>query len=307
MYYRDIIRSPETGSVDKCQSEKRLKHANRLIWMEYTTLISTGQLAGLMSNETAPVIVDCRFDLMNPDAGEHAWREGHLPGAFYAHLDHDLAAPVTASTGRHPLPDVNDLVEKLRDWGIGKDTQVVVYDDSAGGFAVRLWWMLRWLGHTRVAVLNGGWSKWMAEDRDVDTGSPSCERSRFSAEADDSQWLSRQAVAAALDNQSILLVDARTEERFKGIEEPIDPVAGHIPGAVNYPFQQNLDEHGCFLSSEQLKERYSRFLGSVEPGSVVHMCGSGVTAIHNLIAMEHAGLRGSKLYVGSWSEWIRYQ
>jgi thiosulfate/3-mercaptopyruvate sulfurtransferase len=276
--------------------------------MSYTTLIETRELAQLQNKTAAeqqPIVVDCRFDLTNPDSGEQSWKQSHLPNASYAHLNRDLAAEVTPNTGRHPLPDVDELISRFEAWGISNDSQVIVYDDMSGAYAVRLWWMLRWLGHTKVAVLNGGWQKWIAEQRPLENISPRIQPGHFEAASDDSQWLDRQAVAEGLKKHSIALVDARAAERFEGVVEPIDRIAGHVPGAINFPFQNNLDEAGCFLPADSLRQQYSMLLGDCDADSVVHMCGSGVTAIHNMLAMEIAGMHGSKLYVGSWSDWIR--
>ncbi|OOZ40841.1 sulfurtransferase [Solemya elarraichensis gill symbiont] len=276
--------------------------------MSYSLLIETHELARLQMQSAAnqqPIVVDCRFDLANPDSGEQSWRQSHLPNASYAHLNRDLASEVTPATGRHPLPDVEELVSRLEAWVISNDSQVVVYDDMSGAYAVRLWWMLRWLGHTKVAILNGGWQKWTAEQRPLENTAPHLEAGHFKAAGDDHQWLDRQSVAEGLEKRSITLVDARTAERFEGVVEQIDRIAGHIPGAVNHPFQNNLDEAGCFLPADTLRDRYTRLLGDCDAASVVHMCGSGVTAVHNMLAMEIAGMHGSKLYVGSWSDWIR--
>ena len=272
--------------------------------MHFTTLIDSRTLEAHLEDADL-VIIDCRFDLMHPDAGRSEWLASHIPNARYAHLDHDLSAPVTPATGRHPLPDVATLVARLEDWGIGNASQVVAYDAAGGGYAVRLWWMLRWLGHERAAVLDGGWQKWTAEKRPVDALAPAVTPGSFDATVDDSQWLGTDAIKSGLADGSILLVDARTAERFRGESEPIDPVAGHVPGAINYPLQQNLAADGCFLPAAELRRHYRTFLGDIDYRRVVHMCGSGVTACHNLLAMEHAGLTGSRLYPGSWSEWIR--
>ncbi|MEJ2310554.1 MAG: sulfurtransferase [Gammaproteobacteria bacterium] len=273
--------------------------------MNYTTLIDTQSLEAHL-DEPDLVIVDCRFDLMQPDAGRQEWQASHIPNARYAHLDHDLSSPVTPATGRHPLPDANTFIAWLESRGIGNDSQVVAYDATAGGYAVRLWWMLsRWLGHERVAVLDGGWQKWTQEQRPIDAHVPTVTPARFEARADDSQWLGTPAIKSGVADGAIRLVDARTAERFRGEAEPIDPVAGHVPGAVNYPLQQNLGPDGCFLPADELRRRYREFLGDIDSRNVIHMCGSGVTACHNLLAMDHAGLTGSRLYPGSWSEWIR--
>ncbi len=272
--------------------------------MQYTTLIDTRALLENLEADDL-VVLDCRFDLMQPDAGFREWQTSHIPGSRYAHLDLDLSAPVTATVGRHPLPKPETFARTLEKWGIGNETQVVAYDASAGAYAVRLWWMMRWLGHHRVAVLDGGWQKWIAADFPVNSAEPVAEPAQFDYRADDSLWFSTPEIKSALADGFIILVDARTSERFEGESEPIDAVAGHVPGAVNFPYQKNLDDDGCFLPASTLRKLYTGFLGEVDYRHVVHMCGSGVTACHNLLAMEHAGLPGSRLYPGSWSEWIR--
>ncbi|MGH8403767.1 MAG: sulfurtransferase, partial [Gammaproteobacteria bacterium] len=224
----------------------------------------------------------------------------------YLHLERDLTGPVTPATGRHPLPKPDVLAEKLAKAGVNAGTQVVAYDDAAGAFAARLWWLLRWLGHPQVAVLDGGLGKWIKEGRPV-TGKPpdSVSKGDFEARADDSLWLSSAAVLERVRTHAGCLLDARAPSRFRGEAEPIDPVAGHVPGAVNLPHMGNVSENGCLKTPEVLRERLGVVLAGVPPSGAVCMCGSGVTACHNLLAMEVAGLRGARLYAGSWSEWIR--
>lgn len=268
----------------------------------WRTLIDAQALAGHLG-EPDWVVVDCRFDLSVPEAGEHAYRLGHIPGAVYAHLDRDLSGPRSVSTGRHPLPEMAELGERLRGWGIGSRSQVVAYDSGSGAFASRLWWLLRWVGHERVAVLNGGLQSWRAEGYHV-----SAERT-WPAAGDLSPRVGTTAPVAAEallnDRQArLLVVDARSRSRYRGEHEPIDPVAGHLPGARNYPFEENLAPDERFRDPATLREQWSRVLGEHAPEAVVHMCGSGVTACHNILSMEHAGLHGSRLYAGSWSEWI---
>lgn len=250
-------------------------------------------------------MVDCRFTLTDGEAGRQAYLKGHIPGARYAHLDEDLSAPVGAMTGRHPLPDAAALAEKLCQWGIGINKQVVVYDDSFGAMAVRLWWLLRWLGHPGVALLDGGWPKWVREHRP--TTHEICETDCKGACAclpERSLYVTAEELARAMDNPDKLVLDARPERRFTGEYEPLDPIAGHVPGAVNWNFEENLDLDGTFMPPEALRENYQALLKGRAPSDVIHMCGSGVTACHNILAMEVAGLSGSRLYVGSWSEWI---
>lgn len=272
--------------------------------MGFTALITTAELAEHLDDPSWTVI-DCRFSLADPAAGERAYRQGHLPAARHAHLDRDLSAPITAGSGRHPLPEREKLAAALGAWGVVANGQIVAYDDAGGAFAARLWWLLRWLGHDRVAVLDGGWGRWLREGRPLTADEPARRPTVFTARPPLLTWMRSEEVQAALAQCAIRLVDARTAERFGGEIEPIDPVAGHVPGAINHPFQDNLAPDGRFLPADELRRRFARRLGRVRPERVVHMCGSGVTACHNLLAMERAGLTGSRLYAGSWSEWIR--
>ncbi len=276
--------------------------------MNYTTLIEAADLAkelATLRDSAQLVVVDCRYDLFAPQAGAAAYARGHIPGAFYAHLDHDLAQPQTAASGRHPLPDVDTFVSTLRGWGIGPETQVVVYDDSNGATAGRLWWMLRWLGHSRVAVLNGGWKQWLARSGPQTDLVPQRAAGAFCARADRKQWVSTDEISVMIGRPELLLIDARATDRFSGRSEPIDPIAGHVPGARSHPLTLNLDTDGRFLAPEELRRRWLQTLGAASPASAIAMCGSGVSACHNLIALELAGLGGARLYPGSWSEWIR--
>ena len=267
-----------------------------------TTLLDCETLSRHLSDPTW-VVVDCRFDLMQPLAGRAAYLQGHIPGAVYADLNTDLSAPVTPGSGRHPLPDPTRFAQQLGRWGIRNTSQVVAYDAGNGGYAVRLWWMLRWLGHPAVAVLDGGLAVWQAVGLSVNSTTPHPVTTRFEIELQVGSQLSMEQVRAGLRAGSICLVDARTAARFAGEVEPIDPVAGHIPTALNYPYEANLTSAGRFLAPELLRTRFASLAS--QPERVVHMCGSGVTACHNLLAMEVAGLTGSKLYAGSWSEWVR--
>lgn len=272
--------------------------------MTYTTLVSAATLQQNLNNPNW-VIVDCRFSLSDAEAGAYAYRHGHLPDARYAHLDKDLSSAITDLTGRHPLPDFTLLVKKLGAWGISNNHQVIAYDDAGGAFAGRLWWLLRCLGHEHVAVLDGGIKYWQKLALPVTTTLPAITPATFRPYLNSGCWLNALQVQNGLAQRSICLIDARTPERYRGEQEPIDPVAGHIPHALNRAFQLNLDNSGLFLSAGQLRSQFSRLTGNTAPEQVVHTCGSGVTACHNLLAMEHAGLTGSKLYAGSWSEWIR--
>jgi thiosulfate/3-mercaptopyruvate sulfurtransferase len=268
----------------------------------YRTLIDVATLAAL----EAPLILDCRFNLADTAAGERAYAQSHLPGAVYAHLDRDLSSPITPSTGRHPLPDPAQLMAKLQAAGLSERRQVVVYDDAGGAIAARAWWLLRWLGHEAVALLDGGWQAWCEAGQPLRSDAA---KTLSATQAVDITPLTAlqidvEALQQALDAGQVLLFDARAGERYRGEVEPLDPVAGHVPGAVNAPLTDNLAD-GRFLPPAQLRQRWLTRLDGAAPETVVHMCGSGVTACHNLLAMEHAGLCGSRLYAGSWSEWIR--
>ena len=268
-----------------------------------TTLVSTAELATQLANPDW-VVFDCRFTLTDPQAGRTAYLTNHIPGARYADLNEDLSGPVTAQSGRHPLPDPELLCAKLGAWGVGKQTQVVVYDDSYGSMAVRLWWLLRWLGHENVALLDGGLPKWMREKRAMSAELPRPIPQSFPCAINAGVSVDAAAVDRHRRSAEHRLIDARPEQRFTGEREPLDAVAGHIPGAVNWVFEENLDMDGTFLPAEELRENYLRLMEGVAPHNVIHTCGSGVTAGHNLLAMEIAGLTGSRLYPGSWSEWI---
>jgi len=270
--------------------------------MKFTTLASPDQLAQHL-HDPQWVIFDCRFALTRPEYGRQAYAKAHIPGARYAHLNEDLSGPITPASGRHPLPDPSLLASKLALWGVDQSKQVVVYDDSFGSIAVRLWWLLRWLGHEAVALLDGGFPAWQKQGRDLSAEIPVFRPAEFHCAHDDSLWVDSNAVLEALQ-QDRRIVDARPEERFLGLIEPLDKVAGHIPGSLNSPFEDNLDMRGNFLKPEELRAQYESLLRGAPPGEVIHMCGSGVTACHNLLALEIAGLAGGKLYVGSWSEWI---
>jgi len=269
----------------------------------FTTLIDAAELARHL-DDPAWVVIDCRFTLTDPAAGRRAYDKGHIPGARYAHLEDDLSAPVGPGTGRHPLPAPDALSRRLGQWGVGDGTQVVVYDDIFGAIASRLWWLLRWLGHDAVAVLDGGLPAWLRTGHLLSTDAPRSAPATFVPRLRPDASLDSDAVAQGLARHEVLLIDARAEERFLGEVEPLDPVAGHVPGAVNWPYEDNLDLDGRFLPAGELRQHYAGLLGRLAPGQAVHMCGSGVTACHNLLAMERAGLGGSRLYGGSWSAWI---
>ncbi len=271
--------------------------------MAYKTLIPATALAERLDNSNW-MIFDCRFSLADCEAGGKAYRQTHIPGARYADLHRDLSAPVKSYTGRHPLPNFSSLAKQLGLWGVNNRSQVVVYDDAGGAFAGRLWWLLRCMGHEQVAVLDGGIRHWQKLGLPLTTVLPKVSPSQFRSYLDPKQWLSAREVEDGLATHRITLIDARTTERFQGLQEPIDPIAGHIPKALNRPFQLNLSKDGLFLPAEQLQAQFKSLTNSLPAEQVVHMCGSGVTGCHNLLAMEVAGLSGSRLYVGSWSEWI---
>jgi thiosulfate/3-mercaptopyruvate sulfurtransferase len=277
--------------------------------MTFTTLISAAVLRDLV-DEPEIAIIDCRFDLMNPDGGRRAYLEGHIPGARYADLNRDLSAPISATSGRHPLPRPDQFFAGLARLGVGRATQVIAYDDGAGAFAARLWWMLRWVGHPAAAVLDGGIKAWVSEGGALQSGEEkplpaAAGGPALSAQADTAAVIETAEIERRLSDPAFLLIDARAGERFAGTVEPIDAVAGHIKGAVNHPFSANLGADGRFLPAPVLREAWERRLAGRSPTQVAAMCGSGVTACHNLLSLEVAGFPGAKLYAGSWSEWIR--
>jgi thiosulfate/3-mercaptopyruvate sulfurtransferase len=270
-------------------------------------LISAPELIALMA-QTADqdlLVIDCRFNLGNPQAGEAAYQQGHIQGAHYAHLDRDLSGPKTGSNGRHPMPSALAFQATLRRWGVGPNTRVVAYDDAGGMFAARLWWLLRWAGQETVQVLDGGWQGWQAAQGPVDAITPAERPASTFALNPRTDWVvSADTVLSRLhlpDHQ--LIIDARAPDRFRGENETMDPVGGHIPGARNRFFQLNLQADGRFKTPAQLQTEFSELLAQHDLTSVTHQCGSGVTACHNLLAMAHAGLPPTKLYAGSWSEW----
>lgn len=271
--------------------------------MKYTTVISAEDLNAHL-NDDDWVVVDCRFTLTNPDAGRRLYEDGHIPGARYLHLDDDLAAPVTKSTGRHPLPDPDVLARKLGKLGIDNNTQVVAYDDTFGAMAGRLWWLLRWLGHDKVALLDGGLPAWTRKKLPMTPDIATYSRKEFIPQLRDGLVIDISVMEAIVENGDNVIIDARAEERFTGEVEPLDKVAGHISGAINLPFEDNLDIDGTFMSKDEMVALYKNLFASKDASQVVMMCGSGVTACHNLLAMEIAGLTGARLYAGSWSEWI---
>ena len=269
----------------------------------FQTLITAAELNHLGGASADLLIIDTRFDLADTTAGERAYAEAHLPGAHYLHLDRDLSAAKTGRNGRHPLPDRAAFAQCVAALGLRTGQQVVVYDAHVGMYAARLWWMLRWLGHAPVAVLDGGLQAWLAAGGATTSAAttPAVKPGTFVA----GNSLTFSVDAAGLQRQlgQLRLIDARAPERFRGDVEALDAQAGHIPGASNRLFKDNLQADGCFKPAQQLQDEFKALLAPYAPAQVVHQCGSGVTACHNLLAMEHAGLNGSLLYPGSWSEW----
>ena len=265
-------------------------------------LISTQELADRISN-TYTVICDCRHDLLDLEKGRRAYAEGHIPGAHFLHLDEHLSGGKTGINGRHPLPDIDAFSKKMASIGVDSNKQVIAYDDAGGPYAARLWWLLRWLGHDNVAILDGGINKWLAEGRAIERASPKAIPETFLATQKNNMTADANFIMANLTLPASIVVDARAPERYRGETEPIDPVAGHIPGALNRLFKNNLNADGTFKTAATLKREFAELIGAKSPDQVINQCGSGVTACHNLFAMEIAGLSGSKLYPGSWSEW----
>ena len=263
----------------------------------YTTLISTDDLAAHLE-ASAYLVVDCRFNLEDVESGRRAYETAHIPGAVYAHLNDDLASAPDGRNGRHPLPGAATFARTLGRLGIGNGTQVIAYDQDAGMYASRLWWMLRWMGHQNAAVLDGGFAKWSAEGRVTASGVE-----RRLARSFTGKPRSEMVVAAADIGTDTPLLDARAPERFRGDVEPLDLVAGHIPGARNHFYTSNLCADGVFRPAHELRAQLTKALGDASPKGLVCYCGSGVSACHNLLAMEHAGLPGARLYAGSWREW----
>lgn len=248
-------------------------------------------------------VFDCRHDLKNTEYGRQAYSRGHIPGAQFLHLDEDLSGTKTGRNGRHPLPEVAAFAARMSACGVDAGTQVVAYDNEGGIFASRLWWMLRWLGHDKVAVLDGGLAGWKRSKRALEEAVPVVAPRNFVAQPRELA-VDTAEVVAGLGSRSALILDARSPERFRGENETLDPVGGHIPGAVNRFYFENLDDAGCYFKpAAELRAEFAAVLDGKPASAVIQQCGSGVTACHNLLAMEVAGLSGSKLYPGSWSEW----
>ncbi len=270
--------------------------------MRHATLVSVSDLSAHL-NDPDWIVCDCRHDLVKTDAGRSAYAQAHIPSARFVHLDEDLSAPLTGRNGRHPLPDPAKFVARLGSLGIDNGKQVVAYDATGGAYAARLWWMLRWVGHEATAVLDGGWDAWLAATHPITDQLPPIKAARFNMRVRNEAVLDAESILASRGMPGPLMLDARSADRFRGENETLDPVAGHIPGAVNRFFRHNLDVDGNFKRPTTLRQEFDDLLGNNAPGNVAHYCGSGVTACHNELAMEMAGLAGSRLYPGSWSEW----
>lgn len=270
----------------------------------FTTLIDAATLADQLARDDL-VLFDCRAELGNVHWGEAQFAAAHLPGAQFLHLDRDLSGPITPTSGRHPLPDPHALAKRLGALGAGPGCQVVAYDQGPGAYAARLWWLMRWIGFREVAVLDGGIAAWRAAGGPLETEVRTPRARHLPVSPDMRAVVTSEELLELGQRPGNLLIDARGAERFAGKNETIDPVAGHVPGARSYPFTTNLGEDGRFRSADQLRKRFGTLLGALPPSAVIAMCGSGVTACHNLLALEHAGLGGGRLHAGSWSEWIR--
>jgi thiosulfate/3-mercaptopyruvate sulfurtransferase len=272
----------------------------------HTALLSVAQLQQMLSSPDADLLlVDCSFDLGDPAAGLRAYRAGHIPGAYYVSLDETMSATKTGSNGRHPMPERAVFAKAMAALGMNAATQVVVYDNAGNMYAARLWWMLRWAGHAAAAVLDGGMAAWKAADGAIETDMPADRApGDFALRTSLVTTVTFAEVLANVDSGARLLIDARAPDRFRGENETLDPIGGHIPGAVNRLFRNNLASDGCFKPAAELHAEFSAVIGGRAPSEVINQCGSGVTACHNLLAMEVAGLRGAALYPGSWSEWV---
>jgi thiosulfate/3-mercaptopyruvate sulfurtransferase len=270
----------------------------------FTTLIDAATLSSQLEREDL-VLFDCRFELGNAQWGESEYARAHIPGASYLHLERDLSSPITAASGRHPLPDPETFARNLSARGVGERSQIVAYDQGNGAYGARLWWLARWIGLKHVAVLDGGLAAWRAAGLPLESTVRNATSQTLTVKLNSAAALTSEELNDQRQRPGNLLVDARGAERFAGRNETIDPIAGHVPGARNYPFLGNLGPDGKFLSKDELRRRWSTVLGALPPSAVIAMCGSGVTACQNLLALEHAGLSGARLYPGSWSEWIR--
>lgn len=273
--------------------------------MPYTTLISASEL---LENLDSPewAVIDCRFKLSDPEEGRNDYEDAHIPGAVYAHLEEDLCGRIVpGKTGRHPLPSMEEFSHRLSKWGIDSSVHVVAYDDVGGALAAaRLWWMLRWVGHEKVAVLNGGWTNWHKEGLPSRSGIEFRRPRIFVPHHRPGLVADTELVNRMRTDPKAIVLDSRSADRYRGENETIDPIAGHIPGAKSAPYQENLDSEDKFRSEQTLRKRFEQLLGDIPAERAVFYCGSGVTAAHNVLAVAHAGLGIAKLYPGSWSKWI---
>ena len=272
--------------------------------MEYKTIISAEELKTIIDQDNVRVF-DCRFSLKDPQGGLKSYQSGHLPMAQFADMDTQLSSAMTETSGRHPLPDADVFLAQLKAWGINNDTQVIAYDDISGAFAARLWWMMRWMGHDKVAVLNGGMQQWTQQGFPLSQDNVEVAVGSFSGTANMDWLVDIETVQAELVGNKVTLIDARAADRFTGSDKKTDPVPGHIPGANNLPFAGNLTKEGLFETPDTIKQRFSNIIQDQPLTSVVNMCGSGVTACHNLLAQAVAGMPPTKIFIGSWSQWIR--
>ena len=272
--------------------------------MTYTITISSAELAQHL-HDPSWAIVDCRFKLGSPAEGRSAYVESHIPGAVYAHLDEDLSGPIIpGETGRHPLPTIETFAKQLSEWGIDANTQVIAYDDNSSVYAGRLWWMLRWLGHDKVAVLDGDWRQWQQEGRPTSSGVETRPQRTFVAQPRPEMQVSVADVTANVQSRASKMFDSRDESRYRGEPSPMDPVSGHIPGAQSAWYARNLDANGKFLPADQLRARFAALLGDAAAEDTIFYCGSGVSVHNNLLALALAGYGTPRVYIGSWSDWI---
>ncbi len=270
----------------------------------FTTFITSEELISIINNENL-VIVDCRFDLANPDWGLHNYITGHLPKAIYAHLNNDLSDQIGPTTGRHPLPPQEKFFLTCSLWGINSSSQVIVYDTSFGSFAARLWWMLKYYGHENVAILEGGFSQWVLNNYPIETGKVTPTPSTFFEKRNEDLLVTTNDMEKIIKQEDWAIIDARAPERFSGELEPLDAIAGRIPNSVNFFHQKQLDEVGRLLPKNQLESEYNSLINNKSKEKIVLYCGSGVTSCFSIAVMNHLGIQNTKLYLGSWSEWIR--
>ena len=271
--------------------------------MSYKTIISEKDLKNNISNSDF-IIFDTRCDIKDSGYGIDSYSEGHIENSIFVDVDTDLASEKQQGTGRHPLPKVETFCDKLSHWGMDNNKQVVIYDDAGGAFAGRMWWMLRWLGHEDVAVLDGGLNSWVKNGNKLITSPTLFKKSYFEPTINNEMIATLRDVENAQHVLNTILLDARSKERYEGISDPVDPIAGHVPGAISHPLGTNLDRTGKFKGKEELKHNFDKISHDLKEKEIISMCGSGITACHNILALEIAGIKNARLYVGSWSEWI---